>query len=324
MKKILTLVALVVATYSTAAPLKISSFQVKIVSPEADVELATLQTVHNGDPEKVTLRYTLSDKRATITKYGDYDIINMGEATTTSINVIASDGVNEARSTYLYTRTDRSVPGYYTNRDLWYSVVAKSFQKRAAFKFVEADPNLPNVLIIGTSISIGYTPFVRSELEGIANVYRIAENSQSTDKGMESIDHWLSDVKWDVIHVNWGLHDLKYTISKESQDVPLDRYESNLRTLLKRMQSSGAKIVWAHTSYVPEGVTPRRDQGDDAKYNAVAERVIKEFKGIIIDDQYKLTKDNPELQSPHNVHFTQDGYKLQAEQAAKYIKQALK
>ncbi len=324
-KLILSFVAMAAAiTTISAAPLKVSSFMVKEISPEADVVLATLKTVHNGDPEKVKLRYILSDKRAKVVKYGDYDVVDMGDALTANITVVASDGVSEARSMFIYTRTDMSIPGYYKDEAKWRSVVSKSFISREPFKFVEADPSLPDVLIIGTSISIGYTPFVRENLKGIANVYRIPENSSSTDKGMESIDMWLNDVKWDVVHVNWGLHDLKYTISQEHQDVPLDRYEKNLRYLLKRIQESGAKVVWAQTSFVPDKVKPRRDMGDDAKYNAVAKRVVKEFKGILIDDQYKLTASHPENQQPHNVHFKEAGYKQQADQATKYILKALK
>ncbi len=325
MKRLLFLCVAMCATLTYAEePLKVISFRVETISPEADVNIATLQTRHNGDPEKVTLRYVVSDKGATIKKYGDYDIIDMGNVISTSITVIASDGVSEARSTWIHTVTDTVVDGYYKDETLWKQVAKPFLGRGAAFKFVEADPNLPDVLIIGNSISIGYTPYVRKNLQGVANLYRVAENAGDTNKGLERIDLWLSDVKWDVIHVNWGLHDLKHTIREDQPDVPLDLYEQNLRKLLARLQQTGAKIIWAQTSYVPDGVTPRRDLGDDVRYNDVAKRVVKEFKGIVIDDQYKLTKANPENQQPHNVHFTGAGYEQQGAQATKYILKALK
>lgn len=78
------------------------------------------------------------------------------------------------------------------------------------------DDTLPNVLILGDSISIGYTLGVRALLEGKANVFRPinaagtgAENCSGTTKGVTAIDRWLGDRKWDVIHFNFGLHDLK-------------------------------------------------------------------------------------------------------------------
>ncbi len=73
-----------------------------------------------------------------------------------------------------------------------------------------ADPKLPNVLIIGDSISIGFARQVREKLTGKANVYRPMggnkpENCGDTTIGLAKIDVWLGQQKWDVIHFNWGL-----------------------------------------------------------------------------------------------------------------------
>jgi len=67
---------------------------------------------------------------------------------------------------------------------------------------------LPRVLLIGDSVSVGYTLAVRKELEGKANVHRPPSNCGSTKIGMRDLDKWLGVGKWDVIHFNWGLHDL--------------------------------------------------------------------------------------------------------------------
>jgi hypothetical protein len=47
-------------------------------------------------------------------------------------------------------------------------------------------------------------------LKGKANVHRPRTNCGPTITGLKQIDKWLGDGKWDVIHFNWGLHDLKY------------------------------------------------------------------------------------------------------------------
>ena len=79
------------------------------------------------------------------------------------------------------------------------------------------DPDLPNVLILGDSISIGYTLEVRELLKGVANVYRPASadgrkpiNCSDTITGLKRLDGQLEGHDWSVIHFNWGLHDLKY------------------------------------------------------------------------------------------------------------------
>ena len=73
---------------------------------------------------------------------------------------------------------------------------------------------LPRVLIIGDSISLGYTPFVAQQLKGKANIIHAPGNNESTARGLEHLDAWLGPKKWDVIHFNWGLHDLKWIDDK--------------------------------------------------------------------------------------------------------------
>lgn len=75
---------------------------------------------------------------------------------------------------------------------------------------VEIDPNLPKVLILGDSISMGYTNMVRDGLKGKANVVRPKDNCGDTVIGLRELDAWLGDKDWDVIHFNWGLWDLCY------------------------------------------------------------------------------------------------------------------
>ena len=124
--------------------------------------------------------------------------------------------------------------------------------KNNAFSPVEDDPNLPRVLIIGDSISIGYTLPVREMLKGVANVHRPPVNCASTKHGINGIEDWVGNKKWDVIHFNWGLHDLKYMgpngenladpqLNSSSQQVPIDEYVKNLQRLvlyLKKQKQS--------------------------------------------------------------------------------------
>ena len=61
---------------------------------------------------------------------------------------------------------------------------------------IEDDPALPRVLLIGDSISIGYTLPVRKLLEGKANVHRPLTNCGPTTRGLEQIDAWLGGLRY--------------------------------------------------------------------------------------------------------------------------------
>ena len=95
-------------------------------------------------------------------------------------------------------------------------------QNGPEFAPVEDTPGLPRVLLIGDSISIGYTLPVRELLKGKANVHRIPGNGGPTTNGLKNLDEWLAG-KWDVIHFNFGLHDLKIG-DDGSRQVPLEQY----------------------------------------------------------------------------------------------------
>jgi len=195
---------------------------------------------------------------------------------------------------------------------------------------VESWRETPRVLIIGDSISIGYFKPLQKLLEGKAIVEHNAGNAADTANGLAKLDEWLGDTRWDVIHFNHGLHDLKYVdeqgkntaVEKGRQKIPIDQYEKNLDELAKRLKKTGAKLIFATTTPVPDG-TGFRVKGDAEKYNVAAERVMKEH-GVMIDDLYSFSLPRlGEIQRPQNVHFTEAGSQLLAEQVANSILKAL-
>ena len=188
-----------------------------------------------------------------------------------------------------------------------------------AFAKVTEDSGLPRVLLIGDSISIGYTIPVRKELAGKANVLRIPENGADTANGLQKIDAWLGTSRWDVIHFNWGLHDLKVTPTG-SRQVALETYERNLATLVARLKKTGARLIWATTTPVPDGTqSPVRESADAPKYNAAAQRVMEENR-VRINDLYDVALPRvAEIQLPRNVHFNAAGWELFGSQVAASI-----
>ena len=181
-----------------------------------------------------------------------------------------------------------------------------------AYVPIEENPALPRVLLIGDSISIGYTLPTREMLKGKVNLLRPPANAAHTANTLANIDKWLGSGKWDVIHVNWGLHDLKIMEDGKHQ-IPLPDYEANLEKLAIRLKQTGAKLIFATTTPVPEGkLNPPRKPGDVVRYNEAAVKVMKSH-GFAINDLYAaiLPKLNP-LQRPGNVHFTDEGSRLLA------------
>ena len=190
-----------------------------------------------------------------------------------------------------------------------------------AFAPVTDAPGLPRVLLIGDSISIGYTVATRELLAGKANLHRAPTNCGPTTRGLEAIDQWLGDRPWDVIHFNWGLHDLKRIEGKHQ--VPIDAYQRNLRSLVKRLEKTGATLIWCSTTPVPEGCSPPRDNKDTIAYNAAAKKIMDEH-GIAVNDLYAFALPRlEEIQIQANVHFTQEGSAVLAKQVAAVILEAL-
>ena len=194
--------------------------------------------------------------------------------------------------------------------------------------------DLPKALLIGDSISIGYTPHVVAALKGKVEVIHHRGNAQHTGTGLKMLDRWVGKTQWDVIHFNWGLWDLCYrhpqSKSQGRRDkkrgtltTSLEQYEKNLEQLASRLKKTKAKLIWAHTSTVPEGEDGRK-VGDDDNYNEVAARVMKKH-GIRINDLNSLTDDfPPELfVKPGDVHYKSEGSKKIGQAVAKEISQAL-
>lgn len=201
-------------------------------------------------------------------------------------------------------------------------------------------PDLPNVLILGDSISIGYTPHVRKLLAGKADVYRPMQpngkgaiNCGNTKMGIAGLEQWLANdqIRWDVIHFNWGLWDINRRIphNQDNQGVrdkvngtisfTEQEYGENLEKIVARLKKTGAKLVWANTTHVPEGEEGRR-LGDDLLYNEVAEKVMKKH-GIPINDLNALTRslDPAMMLKPGDVHYQSEGYEMIARQVAEII-----
>ena len=185
-------------------------------------------------------------------------------------------------------------------------------------QMVRNEKALPRVLLIGDSITHGYAPSVKKLLEAKADVHVPPINWRSTELGLRELDSRLGDGDWDLIHFNWGLHDMKYMDAEGNEadpntgarQVPPDQYRKNLRKLVERLKQTGAKLVFATTTPVPAG-TGKRVEGDDIVYNRIAVEIMQS-SGVAVNDLYSFAMENLDknIQKPGNVHFTADGSKV--------------
>ena len=204
-----------------------------------------------------------------------------------------------------------------------------------AFANPKDNPDLPNVLLIGDSISIGYTVEVRKRLKGKADVFRIPANGQTASFGLKHLDKWLGDRKWDVIHFNWGLWDICYRNPASKTQGHRDKvggtltatpeqYQESMEKIVARLKKTNAKLIWCSTTPVPK-LELGRKEGDEIKYNAIAKKIM-DANGISTNDlhAHALLK-TPDIQAKKgDVHFNKKGYRYLADKVARELSQALK
>jgi acyl-CoA thioesterase-1 len=232
---------------------------------------------------------------------------------------------------------------------------AKSTPTPAATKLppeflpIEDQPGLPRVLLIGDSVSVAYTLDVRRDLEGVANLHRIPANGGSTKTALGSygLNRWLKEgEKWDIIHFNFGLHDASYRFANDLDkdaagnyasptnggrpNVSVEQYEKNLREIIPILRKTGAKLIFATTTPIPDSKAEKYVQGSEVGYNDVARKVMQE-ENIPINDLWtlampQLTSKNSSgepFQTPRNVHFGKWSSAILGKQVAESIKQNL-
>ena len=115
-----------------------------------------------------------------------------------------------------------------------------------------------------------------------------------TTQGVKEIDIYLSEKKWDIIHFNFGLHDIKHidpitgknskNLSHPHQASP-EQYEKNLIEIVEKLKRTGAKLIFATTTPYPDKLGKQmRSPGMPKVYNEVALRVMNN-NGIEINEK---------------------------------------
>jgi len=179
------------------------------------------------------------------------------------------------------------------------------------------DDRLPNVLLLGDSITRGYYESALQLLEGRANVYLFATSAAvGADMLLGQIRAYgtMVGIRFDVVHLNNGMHGKTYSEAEYRT-----HYPEFLETVKRQWPT--AKCIMATT-------TPVRMDSEDGPANAriVIRNAIAvqdaEKSGCSIDDQHALMLQHQDLHDG-NVHYTDAGSQLQAGQVAASILRVL-
>ncbi|MHC4231641.1 MAG: SGNH/GDSL hydrolase family protein [Planctomycetota bacterium] len=182
-----------------------------------------------------------------------------------------------------------------------------------AWDYVKDDPSLPRILIIGDSISRGYTLPVRHALAGKVNVHRAPENCGATSRGLEKLDLWLGNGPWDLIVFNFGIHD---------RNTSSDVYRKNLETIIARLQLTNAKLLWVTTTPVPPGAL-EYVEGSIERLNPIGLEVALAHQIPVADLHTEVLPILEDYQYPQNCHFEDEGYEYMGQFIAQQVMRAL-
>jgi lysophospholipase L1-like esterase len=180
------------------------------------------------------------------------------------------------------------------------------------------DAKLPNVLLLGDSITRAYFPQAVKDLTGTANVYLMASSTSVGDPRLpRQIAEFatMEGVTFRVVHFNNGMHGWAYTEAEYKTAFP------SFLHAIKRLVVSKDAMIWATTTPVRADATGGANNSRVDARNDIANSFVKSA-GVVIDDQHALMMKHQDLhQDP--VHFQPSGAALQGDQAAATIKTAL-
>jgi len=180
------------------------------------------------------------------------------------------------------------------------------------------DSKLPNVLLLGDSISRNYQPRVAEQLAGIANVYLFASSASIPDPRLVAqIAEFerLERVHFAVVHFNNGMHGWDYKESDYEKGFPLFIHA------MKKSFGSRVALIWASTTPVKKDQDGGASNARITARNSIAQHVLHGMP-IAVDDQYTLMLQHGDLYAD-SVHFNSAGSQLQGDQAVHYIRAAL-
>jgi isoamyl acetate esterase len=182
------------------------------------------------------------------------------------------------------------------------------------------------VALIGDSIRMNAEPFVRERLPQRIRLMSPPVNCESSRKVAECISDWVPRGEVDLVHVNCGLHDIRYDPGRDRPVSSAQEYEANLRNIFAHLAASGTAVVWATSTPIDEAMhnrskPSRRYRADLLEYNLRSVSLAREY-GFRIHDLHETLSQMAldTLLLADGVHFNRTGNALIGQHIADAIK----
>lgn len=190
----------------------------------------------------------------------------------------------------------------------------------------------PDLFLIGDSISVQYTPYLKQYLQGVVALERKQDDGQAEqnrdvpaganggDSGMvlAYLKAKLNDESFhpDYLLLNCGLHDIKRQDDNRPQ-VSKEDYRGNLLSIMELLEDHRIRLVWIRTTPVIDEIHNNRTSSfkryatDVEQYNRIADKVCSDHE-IPSIDLFGFTNRLGREAFKDHVHYTEPVRKLQA------------
>ena len=175
---------------------------------------------------------------------------------------------------------------------------------------------MTDVALIGDSIRLNAEAFVREHLPASLRLFSPPVNCESSHNVAAHIRSWVPASTVDLVHLNCGLHDIRYDPGMDRPVSSPAEYVANLRTIFEYLAGIGADVVWATSTPIDETLhnsakASRRYRADLLAYNALSTGLAAEF-GFAVNDLYEKVSalDPSALLLADGVHYNRAGNAL--------------
>jgi lysophospholipase L1-like esterase len=185
-------------------------------------------------------------------------------------------------------------------------IPGQKFIDKECSQKMEALDGRPTILVVGDSISIGYTPTVREEFPDFQVIHNPC-NAQNSIFGAVKIKEWLKhSERWNVCTINHGIWDL---MRSSKYGVSVSNYTSNLRYEVTQLKKVCDVVVFANTTHIPSKATTVARENLNT-YNQAAEELMNEMNVPVCDlntVSNNIVHLHAGYEAEDNVHWNDEG-----------------
>lgn len=190
----------------------------------------------------------------------------------------------------------------------------------------EFNSELPNILVIGDSISIGLTGPLNELMSGY-DVFHPADNCRNSYFTRQNLGRWIENPMYtdglEVILWNNGIWDTVTAADGEKSTSPiewfgtsLEDYEDNMRAIATKLKATGKRIIFFTTTEVTGGPFI---MGKENALNDIAKTIMNDFN-IEVIDLYQYAIDVEAVHNPsYDVHFVKESNYVLAQYVKDFI-----